>query len=146
MNLKYKDGNSVAKHLSNFQGLLNEFSTMKLELDDEVHALLLLSSLPDNWKTLVVSMSNSAPNGVITVNMVKDSMFNKEARRKELGISSNTKTLIIERRRRSKSRKPSSDYNRDKLRGKSKSRKEIKCFYYDKPRHIKRECIKFRRK
>ena len=48
MNLKYKDGNSVAEHLSNFQGLLNEFSTMKLELDDEVHALLLLSSLPDN--------------------------------------------------------------------------------------------------
>ena len=145
VNLKYKDGNSVAEHLSNFQGLLNEFSTMKLELDDEVHALLLLSSLPDSWKTLVVSLSNSAPNGVITVNMVKDSMFNKEARRKELGISSNTKTLIIERRRKSKSKTPFSDYNRDKLRGKSKSRKEIKCFYYDKPRHIKRECIKFRR-
>ncbi|KAL6346472.1 hypothetical protein AAG906_033268 [Vitis piasezkii] len=35
VNLKYKDGNSVAKHFSNFQGLLNELSTMKLELDDE---------------------------------------------------------------------------------------------------------------
>ena len=145
MNLKYKDGNSVAEHLSNFQGLLNEFSTMKLELDDEVHALLLLSSLPDSWETLVVSLSNSTPNGVITVNRVKNNIFNEEARRKELDISSNTKTLIIERRRKSKSRKPFSDYNRDKLRGKSKSRKEIKCFYYGKPRHIKRECRKFRR-
>ena len=36
VNLKYKDGNSVAEHLNNFQGLLNELSTMKLELDDEV--------------------------------------------------------------------------------------------------------------
>ena len=107
--------------------------------------LLLLSSLPDSWETLVVSLSNSAPNGVITVNMVKDSMFNKEARRKELDISSNTKTLIIERRRKSKSRKPFSDYNRDKLRGKSKSRKEIKCFYCGKLGHIKRKCRKFRR-
>ena len=36
MNLKYKDDNSVAEHLSNFQELLNELSTMKLVLDDEV--------------------------------------------------------------------------------------------------------------
>ena len=121
VNLKYKNGNSVAEHLSNFQGLLNVLFTMKLELDDEVQTLLLLSSLPDNWETLVVSLSNSTSNGVITVNMVKDNMFNEEVRRKELGISSNTEALVIERRRRSKSRKPSSDYNRDKSREKSKS-------------------------
>ena len=93
----HNDGNSVAEHLSNFQGLLNELSTMKLELDDEVQVLLLLSSLPDSWETLVVSLSDSTPNGVITINMVKDNMFNEEARRKELGISSNIETLVIER-------------------------------------------------
>ncbi|KAL6333646.1 hypothetical protein AAG906_028831 [Vitis piasezkii] len=60
MNLKYKDDNSVAEHLSNFQELLNELSLL------------------DNWETLVVSLSNSIPNGVITVNMVKDNMFNEE--------------------------------------------------------------------
>ena len=141
----HNDGNSVAEHLSNFQGLLNELSTMKLELDDEVQTLLLLSSLPDNWETLVVSLSNSTSNGVITVNMVKDNMFNEEARRKKLGISSNTEALVIERRRRSKGRKPSNDYSRDKSKGKSKSRKEIKCFYCGKSGHIKRECKKFRR-
>ena len=121
MNLKYKDGNSVAEHLNNFQGLLNELSTMKLELDDEVQTVLLLSSLPDSWETLVVSLSNSAPNGVITVNMVKDNMFNEEARRKKLGISSNIEALVTKRRRRSKNRKLYSDYNRDKPKGKSKS-------------------------
>ena len=36
VNLKYKNGNSVAEHLSNFQGLLNVLFAMKLELDDEV--------------------------------------------------------------------------------------------------------------
>ena len=72
-------------------------------------------------------------------------MFNKKAIRKELGISSNTKALVTKRQRRSKNRKPSSDYNRDKSRGKSNSRKEIKCFYYGKPGHIKRECRKFKK-
>nr|CAN77981.1 hypothetical protein VITISV_043416 [Vitis vinifera] len=84
------------------KGLLNELSTMKLELDDE-------------------------------------------ARRKKLGISSNIEALVIERQRRSKSRKPSNDYNCDKSRGKSKSLKEIKCFHYDKLGHIKRKCKKIRR-
>ena len=69
----------------------------------------------------MVSLSNSTPNGVITVNMVKDSMFNEETKRKELGISSNIEALVTERQERSKSRKPSSDYNRDKSREKSKS-------------------------
>ena len=121
MNLKYNDGNSVVEHLNNFQGLLNELSTMKLELDDEVQVLLLLSSLPDSWETLVVFLSNSTQNGVITINMVKNNMFNDEARRKELGISYNIEALVIERQMRSKSRKPSSNYNHDKSRGKSKS-------------------------
>ena len=94
---------------------------MKLELDDEVQTLLLLSSLPDSWETLVVFLSNSTQNGVITINMVKNNMFNDEARRKELSISYNIEALVIERRMRSKSRKPSSDYNHDKSRGKSKS-------------------------
>ena len=128
VNLKYKDGNNISEHFSNFQELLNELSTMKLELDDEVQTLLLLSSLPNSWETLVVSLSNSTPNGVITVNMVKYNMFNEKARRKELGISSNTKALVTERQGRSKSKKPSSDYNCDKSKEKVKVQKRDKVF------------------
>ncbi|KAF7143342.1 hypothetical protein RHSIM_Rhsim05G0201800 [Rhododendron simsii] len=50
VNLKYKDGRSVAEHMSDFQGLINQLSTMKLVLDEELQALLLLSSLPDSWE------------------------------------------------------------------------------------------------
>ena len=35
-------------------------------LEDELQALLLLSLLPKCWETLVVSLSNSAPNGVVS--------------------------------------------------------------------------------
>lgn len=69
--LEYSDGQSVIEHLSVFQGLVNQLSAMKLVLEDELQALLLLSSLPDSWETLVVSLSNSTPEGKFTMEVVK---------------------------------------------------------------------------
>ena len=51
--------------------------TMKLVTDYELQALLLLSSFPNSWETLVVSLSNSAPNGVLQLAVVKDSLDRK---------------------------------------------------------------------
>ena len=59
---------------------------MKLVMENELQALLLLSSLPDNRETLVVSLSNSASNGKLPLVQVKDNMFNEETRRKDLEI------------------------------------------------------------
>jgi hypothetical protein len=55
---------------------LNQLSLMNLELADEMEALILLSSLPDSWETLVVSLSNSTSNGKITLKKVKDNILN----------------------------------------------------------------------
>ena len=57
--LEYKDGGSMVIHLNDFQWLINQLSTMIMSLDDELRALLLLSSLSESWNTLVVSLSNS---------------------------------------------------------------------------------------
>ena len=48
VNLKLKEGKSIAEHLSEFQNLVNQMVTMKLVIDDELQALLLLSSLPNS--------------------------------------------------------------------------------------------------
>ena len=101
VNLKYKDGFSMAEHLSNFQNMVNQFTTMEIVLDDELLALLLLSSLPDSQETLLVSLSNSAPNGKLTFDMVKDSLLNEEIRRKagnKVISSSQNETLVMESR------------------------------------------------
>ncbi|GFY93764.1 hypothetical protein Acr_09g0002100 [Actinidia rufa] len=55
------------------------------QFDDEMQALLLLSSFPESWETLVASLSNSAPNGKLTTSMVMDALFNEEAQRREMG-------------------------------------------------------------
>ena len=44
VNLKLKEGRSVAEHVSEFQDLVNQMVTMKLIIDDGLQALLLLSS------------------------------------------------------------------------------------------------------
>ena len=58
---------------------------MKINLDDKVQELLLLSPLPDSWNTLVVSLSNSSPYRKLTPDMVKNNLLNEETKRKEKG-------------------------------------------------------------
>ncbi|KAM1738797.1 hypothetical protein ACFX11_014582 [Malus domestica] len=60
INVKYKDGLSVAEHLNNFQNIINQLATMKMTIEDELQALLLLGSLPDSWETFVTSGTDSS--------------------------------------------------------------------------------------
>ncbi|KAG8372283.1 hypothetical protein BUALT_Bualt12G0050200 [Buddleja alternifolia] len=53
-------------------------------------------SLPDSWDTLVVSVSNSAPNGDLTLQVVKDCLLNEESRRKEQAFSTEQNALVTE--------------------------------------------------
>lgn len=116
---------------------------MKMVLLDELQALLLLSSLPESWETLVVSLSNSTPNDVVTLSKVTKSLLNEETRRKSLGTSS-SEVLITENRGRSPNRS-SNDCDKSRERLKSKSRKDKECFHCGKKGHFKRECQKFLR-
>lgn len=63
--------------------MVNQLIAMKMVLDEELQALLLLSFFFDNWKSLVVPLSNSSSKGLIALVMMKDCMLNEEARRKE---------------------------------------------------------------
>ena len=55
----------MAEHTSEFQNLVNQLASVDLQFEDAMQALLLLSSLLESWETLVVSFSNSAPNGEV---------------------------------------------------------------------------------
>ncbi|KAK8650924.1 hypothetical protein V6N13_140545 [Hibiscus sabdariffa] len=81
--LEYNDGQSMIEHLKTFKGHVNQLSMIEMKIDDELQALLLLSSLPESWDTLVVTLSNSAPYGKLTTDIVLDSLMNEDARRKE---------------------------------------------------------------
>ena len=144
VNSKYKEGNPIAEHLNEIKSIVNQLAAMKITFDYELQALLLLSSLPESWETLVVTVSNSAPDGVVTMSQVTNNLLNEETRRKSSG-SSHSEALLMENRGRgrNKSRAP---HNRDKSRGRSSSisKKDVECYYCHKKGHMKRECRKLK--
>ncbi|RDX72306.1 F-box protein CPR30, partial [Mucuna pruriens] len=85
VSLKFKERTSLLDHLNEFQGIIDQMSGMGIKFEDEILGLLLLNSLPDSWETFKVSITNSTPNGVVSLQMVKGSVLNKEMRRKAQG-------------------------------------------------------------
>jgi hypothetical protein len=79
--LRYKEGTPIVDHVNEFHGIINQLSSVGITFEDEDRALLLLGSLPDNWKTFKVTVSNSAPNGVVTWNLVKTKVLNGESKK-----------------------------------------------------------------
>ena len=43
------EGGSVADHLNEFNTIINQLSSVKVDFDDEVMALLILCSLLERW-------------------------------------------------------------------------------------------------
>jgi len=43
MKLDYKDGQSMMEHLNSLKDLANQFTKIDMEIDDELHVLLLLN-------------------------------------------------------------------------------------------------------
>ena len=80
VNLKQKERRSITEHTSEFQGLVDQLTIMKIVPENELHVLLLLSFLFDSQKTLVVSVNDSVPNGKLTLDINR--LRNEEFRRK----------------------------------------------------------------
>ena len=94
VNLKYKNGSPIPEHLNEIKSSVNQLASMKIVFDDELQALMLLSSLPESWETLVVTVSNSTPDGVVTMDQVTSSLLNEETRRKSAG-SSHSEAFVV---------------------------------------------------
>lgn len=75
--MKLKEGGFFTKYRNETENTMNQLASMKMIFDDELHALLPLSSLLDSWETSVLSLSNSALDGVISMSQVTSSLLNE---------------------------------------------------------------------
>jgi len=128
----------MIEHLNNFKGLVNQLMKADMKLDDEIQALLLLSLRLESWGTLAVTLSNSAPLGKLTMEIVTDSLLNEEARRKENGILVQSEADVIENRGKNENR--GRDNGQGKSKGTSKPRSRLVYYYCGKSVHKKCCC------
>jgi hypothetical protein len=56
--MKMSEGGFVSDHLNEFNMVTNQLSSVKVDFDDEVGALLIMCSLPESWNGLVMVVSN----------------------------------------------------------------------------------------
>lgn len=94
-NLKM-DKTSVHDHLNEFNSFVNELLGTGVKIEKEEQATILLSSIPDSWDSLIMSLSR-----VVKLDMesVTASVLCGEMRRKSLESSSSTPSssaLVLE--------------------------------------------------
>ena len=59
-NLKMVEGTPVAQHLNEFNTITNQLSSVEIDFDDEIRALIVLASLPNSWEAARMAVCNSA--------------------------------------------------------------------------------------
>ena len=114
-NLKMAENASVVQHLNEFNTITNQLSFVRIDFDDEIRALIVLASLPNSWEAMRMAVSNSTGKEKFKYNDIRGLILAKEIRRKDVGESSGSGSVLnLETRGRGN--------DRNSNRGRSKSR------------------------
>ena len=118
-NLKKAKSTFVAQHLNEFNTITNQLSTVEIEFDDEVHALILLASLPNSWEAMRMTMSNYAGKSKLKYDDIRDLILSEEVRRRDANIdNTQDQAFVTKNKSKGRSRGP----NDRKFNGRSQSR------------------------
>ncbi|VFQ85514.1 unnamed protein product [Cuscuta campestris] len=88
VNTKMKEGTSVTEHINKLNSILARLLSVGIKFDDEVQALLLLSSLPDSWSGTVTAVTGSVGPDGFTFDQIRDLVLGENVRRKSSRESS----------------------------------------------------------
>ena len=116
LNLKMAEGALVAQHLNEFNTITDQLSLVEIDFDDEIRALIVLTSLPNSWEAMRIAVSNSAGKSRLSYKDVRDLVLSEEVRKKDAGETFGSGTALnLEAKGRGQ--------ERNSMRGKSKSMK-----------------------
>ncbi|KAJ0714724.1 putative RNA-directed DNA polymerase [Helianthus annuus] len=140
VNTKMKEGASVTSHVNDFNTILSRLLSVDIKFDDEIQALLLLSSLPDSWSGSVTAISGSCGTAKLTFEGIRDFILNEDMRRRNSGGESSGNLLNTEGRGRRKDRGNNRGRSKSRNRGRSKPRKDINCWNCKENGHFRSQC------
>ena len=114
-NLKMAENASVVQHLNKFNTIINQLSSVEIDFNDEIRALIILASLLNKWEAIRMAVSNSIGKEKLKYNDMRDLILAEEIRRRDAGETSRSgSALNLETRGRGN--------DRNSNQGRSKSR------------------------
>lgn len=122
-NLKMVEGASITNHINKFNMIMAQLSSVEIVSEDEVKALILLSSLLESWSTTVTAVSSLLGSTKLKMDDARDFILSEDICRKESGESSGS-ALSIQNR------------GRSQRKGQKKDRKDIVCWNCNKKDHF----------
>ncbi|XP_056682874.1 uncharacterized protein [Spinacia oleracea] len=104
-NLRMTEGASVAQPLNELNSVTTQLSSVEIDFEDEVRALILLSSLPDSWSATVTAGCSSSGRNKSKFDDVRDLVLREEIQQRESDESSTSSVLHTESRGRNTTRR-----------------------------------------
>ena len=143
-NLKMAKNASVAQHLNEFNNIINQLSSIEIDFDDEIRALIVLVSLPNSWEAMRMAVSNSTGKEKLKYNDIQDLILAEEICRRDAGETSGSDSALnLETRgrdndrhsNRGRSKSKNSNWNRSK----SRSGQQVQCWNCGKKGHFRNQ-------
>ncbi|VFQ93059.1 unnamed protein product [Cuscuta campestris] len=125
VNTRMKEGTSVTEHINKLNSILARLLSVGIKFDDEVQALLLLSSLPDSWSGTVTAVTGSVGPDGFTFDQIRDLVLGEDVRRKSSGESSGELLHVGRGRRNSRG---SGSENRRRSQSKTRDSSGVTCW------------------
>jgi len=85
VNTRMKEDNSFTEHINKTDSILAGLMSVGIKFDDEVQALLLLSSLPDSWSRTVTTLTSSAGSDGFTFEKIRDLILGEDVWKRSYG-------------------------------------------------------------
>ncbi|VFQ96458.1 unnamed protein product [Cuscuta campestris] len=139
VNTRMKNGTSVTEHINKLNSILARLLSVGIKFDDEVQALLLLSSLPDTWSETVTAVTSSAEPDGFTFEKIRDLVLGEDVRRRSSGESSKESLNIVRGRGNNRG---SGSKNRRRSRSKTRDSSGVTCWKCKEVGHFRNQCPK----
>ena len=144
-NLKMAKNASVTQHLNEFNTITNQLSSVKIDFDDEIYALIVLASLSNSWEAMKMAISNYTGKEKFKYNDIRDLIMVEEIRRRDAGETSGFgSALNLETRGkgndRNSNRGRSKSRNSNRNISKSRLGQQVQCWNCGKTGHFRRQC------
>ena len=125
-NLEMSEGGSIVDHINEFNMIVSQLSSVEINFEVEIKALILMSSLPKLWNTVVAAISSSRGSDKLKFDEIRDVVLSESIRKRETGNSSGS-ALSVDQWGRSKPKGPNKGRSKSMNREKSSNRPNVMC-------------------